>query len=221
MKMERESAKSCGCDAGAWPAGHLCAIHYAEHMARPEPRPNPFATQTTRGASTRRKTEESTTPIIGTNGGWTSPNGPEVEYPFIPESKDIANGISGIPAKVPPKMFLLDAISAKGPKIGSLSSRPPILPDDAEMRKTVPVATGVLDYFPHALTAIAHVSYLGNEQHNPNQPLRWSREKSADHPDCLIRHFLQRGTLDIDGMRHSAKMAWRALAILELELESK
>jgi hypothetical protein len=37
----------------------------------------------------------------------------------------------------------------------------------------------------------------------------------------MIRHSLERGTLDTDGMRHSAKMCWRALAILQEELEAE
>jgi hypothetical protein len=82
-----------------------------------------------------------------------------------------------------------------------------------------PVCTGVLDYFPNALAAIAHVSFIGNQQHNPGEPLHWAREKSTDHADCLVRHLLERGTLDKDGMKHTAKMAWRALALLETELE--
>jgi len=32
---------------------------------------------------------------------------------------------------------------------------------------------------------------------------------------------MERGTIDIDGMRHSAKLAWRALALLQLELETE
>jgi hypothetical protein len=29
-----------------------------------------------------------------------------------------------------------------------------------------------------------------------------------------MRHFVERGTVDTDGVRHSAKVAWRALAPL-------
>ena len=94
------------------------------------------------------------------------------------------------------------------------------LPADAKARKHLPVATGVLDYFPDALAAVAGVSWKGNEKHNPGEALHWARGKSADHPDCMIRHFLQRGELDDDGDRHSAKMVWRALAILQLEIEA-
>jgi len=94
------------------------------------------------------------------------------------------------------------------------------LPTDAATRKRFPIATGVIDYFPDALAVIAHVSFIGNEQHNPGTPLHWEREKSTDEADALMRHFVERGTFDADGMRHSAKMAWRALALLQKELEA-
>jgi hypothetical protein len=87
-------------------------------------------------------------------------------------------------------------------------------------RKEYPVATGVLDYFPDAIMAVSRVSFIGNEQHNPGQPLHWDRSKSTDEADALLRHFIQRGTIDTDGVRHSAKVAWRALALLQKEIEA-
>jgi len=93
------------------------------------------------------------------------------------------------------------------------------LPTDKQARKETPIASGVLDYFPDALAAVAQVSFIGNQQHNPGQPLHWAREKSTDESDALIRHFLERGTMDTDGTRHSAKVAWRALALLQKEIE--
>jgi hypothetical protein len=95
------------------------------------------------------------------------------------------------------------------------------LPSDAKARKALPIATGCLDYFPKALAAVAEVSRVGNEQHNPGKPLRWDRTKSTDEADCLMRHFLERGTMDKDRIRHSAKVAWRALALLEKEIEAE
>ena len=95
------------------------------------------------------------------------------------------------------------------------------LPSEAPERKKLPVATGVLDYFPDALLAVAEVSRIGNDQHNPGQPLGWARSKSTDEADTMIRHFMERGTRDIDGARHSAKMVWRALAILQKEIEDE
>jgi hypothetical protein len=103
--------------------------------------------------------------------------------------------------------------------IGGAPARATTLPGDAAARKTFPVATGVLDYFPDAIVAIAHLSYRGNEQHNPGKPLHWDRSKSPDEADTMLRHFLQRGELDADGVRHTVKMAWRALAILQKEIE--
>lgn len=95
-----------------------------------------------------------------------------------------------------------------------------MLPTDAKERKAIPIATGVLDYFPDALAEIAKVSKAGNDQHNPGEPLHWARGKSMDQADTIIRHFLERGTIDTaDGLRHSAKLAWRALALLQLEME--
>ncbi len=111
------------------------------------------------------------------------------------------------------------ALPPKG--IGGAPTRPVTLPDDPKARKTYPIASGVMDYFPDALVAIAHVSYTGNEQHNPGKPLHWDRSKSADESDTMQRHFMQRGTFDKDGIRHSAKMAWRALALLQKEIESE
>lgn len=92
---------------------------------------------------------------------------------------------------------------------------------DAKTRKDTPICTGVLDYFPLALAEIARVSKAGNDQHNPGEPLHWARAKSTDHADCVARHLLDRGKRDIDGQRHSGKMAWRALALLQTEMEEE
>lgn len=97
---------------------------------------------------------------------------------------------------------------------------PRLIAGDSGYRKAFPVTTGLFDYFPDALVAVAGVSKAGNDQHNPGQPINWAREKSTDHDDTLGRHFLQRGTLDKDGQRHSAKVAWRALALLQKEIEA-
>ena len=98
-------------------------------------------------------------------------------------------------------------------------TRASTFPESAAGRKQRPVASGVLDYFPDALVAVAQVSWAGNEQHNPGTALHWARNKSSDEADAMIRHFLQRGSVDDDGIRHSAKMVWRALALLQKEIE--
>ncbi len=94
-------------------------------------------------------------------------------------------------------------------------------PDEGMRRKARPITSGVIDYFPDALLEVAHCSKVGNDQHNPGEPLHWAREKSADHADCIGRHLIDRGTFDTDGVRHSAKVAWRALAMLQLEIEAE
>ena len=95
------------------------------------------------------------------------------------------------------------------------------LPTDPQERKRIPIYSGVLKYFPDAIAEVAKVSWAGNEQHNPGEPLHWAREKSTDQEDTLARHLMESGTVDKDGQRHSAKMAWRALAILQLEIEAE
>ena len=78
---------------------------------------------------------------------------------------------------------------------------------------------GLMKYFPDALAEVAFCSYMGNEQHHSDKPLHWDRDKSNDHLDALMRHLKDAGNLDDDGVLHSAKVAWRALANLQLELE--
>ncbi len=107
------------------------------------------------------------------------------------------------------------------PGIGGAPTRCTTMPEAAAERKKYPIASGFMDYFSDAIAAIANLSYVGNEQHNPGQPLHWARGKSGDEADTLLRHFLQRGTLDTDGVRHSVKMAWRALALLQKEIEAE
>jgi hypothetical protein len=91
----------------------------------------------------------------------------------------------------------------------------------SEQRKEYPIVTGLFDYFPDALAAVAHVSFRGNQKHNPGQPLGWSRGKSMDHADCFGRHMIERGALDTEGGEHYAQMAWRSLADLQEYLEKK
>lgn len=86
----------------------------------------------------------------------------------------------------------------------------------------MPIATGVIDYFPDALAEVAQCSMFGNMQHAVGGAvLKWDRSKSTDEANSLIRHFIRRGTRDFDGARHSAKVAWRALALLQKEIEAE
>lgn len=87
-----------------------------------------------------------------------------------------------------------------------------LFPDDSEARKEYPIYSGFLQYFPAAIAAIAHHSYLGNFKHNPGQPLHHDRAKSGDEPDALMRHLMEQ---DLIGM------AWRAMSHLQKHLEAQ
>lgn len=94
------------------------------------------------------------------------------------------------------------------------------LPTDSNDRKNIPMATGLLDYFPAALAEVARLSKVANEKHNPGEPMHWARGKSMDHADTIVRHLAERGTIDTDGFLHDVKVAWRALAQLQEALEA-
>jgi len=96
-----------------------------------------------------------------------------------------------------------------------------LLPENSYVRKDIPITTGVLDYFPLAIAAVAELSKQGNDKHNPGEPLHWARGKSTDHADCIARHLIDRGRFAADGTRHTASLAWRALALLQEELEAE
>lgn len=91
---------------------------------------------------------------------------------------------------------------------------------DKGARKQLPLFTGCLKYFPDAWVAVAELSRIGNDQHNPGKELFWDRSKSQDELDALMRHLVEAGTIDVDGVRHSTKVAWRALANLQKEIEN-
>lgn len=92
---------------------------------------------------------------------------------------------------------------------------------DYKTRKQRPLCTGVLDYFPDALLEVAHCSWVGNEQHNPGQKLHWAKEKSIGEGNEILRHLIDRGTRDSDGVRHLAKAAWRCLELLQREIDAE
>jgi hypothetical protein len=120
---------------------------------------------------------------------------------------------------------LLPPEKAQHMNLQELPTRPKqkamLLTADPVARKSIPITTGVLDYFPRAMAEVAKVSKAGNDQHNPGMPLHWDKTKSLDHADCISRHLIDRGSFDSDGQRHSAKLVWRALANLETELENE
>ena len=98
------------------------------------------------------------------------------------------------------------------------AARRRLIDTDSASRKGFPMARGLLDYFPDALAAVAEVSFKGNQKHNPGEDMHHARGKSNDHADCIVRHLVGRGGFDGD-IRESAALAWRALALLQEELE--
>ena len=83
-----------------------------------------------------------------------------------------------------------------------------LLPQDAEERREYPVGTFMRDYFPYALTMLAHHSFIANEQHNPGQPMHWAKDKSIGDGNQLMRHFLEGDKI---------ATAWRAVEAVERE----
>jgi hypothetical protein len=88
-------------------------------------------------------------------------------------------------------------------------------------RKGMPVFSGVLAYFPDALKEVSKCSLAGNNQHHADKPLHWDKSKSFDNEDALVRHLIDHSVnpIDNDGVLHLAKVAWRALASLQIYLE--
>jgi len=108
-----------------------------------------------------------------------------------------------------------------GERVESTPAITTLLPADAKARKSVPIYSGFIKYFPRAIAAVAHLSQVGNDQHNPGQPLHWDRSKSGDELDALMRHLLEADGVDKDGIDHLCKVAWRSMAALEKRLEKQ
>lgn len=105
-----------------------------------------------------------------------------------------------------------------------LNTNPVGLPTTPDHRKHYPLWTGVMLYFPDAMLAVSEVSRVGNEQHNPNEPLHWAREKSTDQMNTATRHMLDHSLgnhKDTDGTWHLAKAVWRLCAELQLAIEQE
>ena len=100
--------------------------------------------------------------------------------------------------------------------------RTSLVSSESESRKSQPVFTGVVKYFPDALKYVSKVSKKGNDQHHSDKPLHWDKNKSTDNEDALARHLIDHSVnpVDDDGLLHLGKVAWRALASLQIYLEN-
>jgi hypothetical protein len=97
------------------------------------------------------------------------------------------------------------------------------IPQGDQVRKDSPMFRGLLGYFPAALFEVAAHSLVSDRKHNPGNVdgPHWTRGKSADHADCIIRHLIDAGAPGTDGRKyHLCALAWRALAILQEECEA-
>jgi hypothetical protein len=94
------------------------------------------------------------------------------------------------------------------------------LPEDSAQRKEYPIYGGLITYFGPALAAVAKLSYEGNQQHHPDEPLHWDESKSTDSRDALIRHIFDMESanknLDADKeFSEATRVAWRGLENLQ------
>jgi hypothetical protein len=100
------------------------------------------------------------------------------------------------------------------------------LPTDSNERKNYPLFSGLIRYFPAALAGVANISKIGNDKHNPGQPMHHARKKSRDHGDCILRHLTDIEDLmaardrginvhDQQILTEVGQMAWRALALAQ------
>jgi hypothetical protein len=105
------------------------------------------------------------------------------------------------------------------------------LPTDSTERKQYPLMSGCLNYFPAALAGVSSISKLGNDKHNPGEPLHHARGKSMDHGDCILRHLMDLQdllardassdlTIQKQILTEVSSLAWRALAYSQ-ELHEK
>lgn len=93
------------------------------------------------------------------------------------------------------------------------------LPEDQNERNQLCLFDGFMAYFPNAMAEVAKLSYAATQQHHPGDTMHWDRSKSLDHLNKIGRHMIDAGKLDDKGQRHSAALAWRAMAHLQEELE--
>jgi hypothetical protein len=98
------------------------------------------------------------------------------------------------------------------------------LPTDPAERKRLQLYTFMFKYFPDAWLEVVRVARIGNDQHNPGEPLHWAREKSTDQMNAFFNHAFDYGLgekKDTDGAYHLAKAIWRLSAQLQLDIEAE
>lgn len=95
------------------------------------------------------------------------------------------------------------------------------LPADSAARKEVPVFSGVIKYAPAAIAGVARISKLGNDKHNPGEPLHHARGKSTDHGDCILRHAMDVSDIEAAIIRVDEGVEWAdAHPVREAQVEA-
>jgi hypothetical protein len=95
------------------------------------------------------------------------------------------------------------------------------LPADSAARKEVPVFSGVIKYAPAAIAGVARISKLGNDKHNPGEPLHHARGKSTDHADCILRHAMDVSDIEAAIIRVDEGVEWAdAHPVREAQVEA-
>src|SRR5690606_8470492 len=101
------------------------------------------------------------------------------------------------------------------------------LPKDDATRKRIKPFAGFLSYFPDAIAAVAELSFIANEKHNPGEPMHWAKGKSTEQRESLMRHLLDeaaagplsRDEYEAGGKRYAilsaVSTAWRSMAQLQ------
>lgn len=98
------------------------------------------------------------------------------------------------------------------------------LPTDAQERKKLQLFTFMFGYFADAWLEVVRIARLGNDQHNPGEPLHWARGKSTDQMNAAFNHIFDYGLgnrIDSDGGRHLSKAIWRLMAQDQLDIEEE
>ena len=93
-----------------------------------------------------------------------------------------------------------------------------------DVRKTNYIYS-ILEFFPDAIRAMGDVIGAGQTQHidgATSSPV-WDKSKSNQHMQSLSRHLVDYASgidKDDDGTPHLAKIAWRALAQLQTDIDN-
>ncbi len=178
-------------------------------------------------ALAERMTGEATATLVGAPIGYVVAEPPPadgmVDVIFYDEATDLSDIVKVIDRVLPTSIPPSEAEPAPRPCTPPTAEPvpvPPFMSTDSAVRKGMPVATGFVQYFPDALLIAAMVSRVGNDKHNPGEPLHWDKSKSTDEPDAELRHMIDRfrndppdpGLEALAHLGHYASKLWRAAA---------